>query len=76
MIHRELHSLLSRHGIREDNPVGNPFDPSLHEALTSEESTEFAPGSISRVFKKAYRLHDRLLRPAQVVVAKAPAEKN
>lgn len=75
LIHRELQSLLSRNGVQEINPVGQPFDPASHEALTSEETKEYAPGSISRVFKKAYRLHDRLIRPAQVVVAKAPTEK-
>ena len=72
LIHRQLQSLLQRHGVHEIDPVGQPFDPSAHEALTSEETTEYKPGLISRVFKKAYRLHDRLLRPAQVVVAKAP----
>ncbi|MGE0761926.1 MAG: nucleotide exchange factor GrpE [Bdellovibrionales bacterium] len=73
LIHRELQSLLSRHGVREIDPVGQPFDPGAHEALTSEETDQYPAGSISRVFKKAYRLHDRLLRPAQVVVAKAPS---
>lgn len=73
LIHRELQSLLNRHGVREQDPVGQPFDPNSHEALTSEETDQFPPGSVARVFKKAYRLHDRLLRPAQVVVAKAPS---
>ena len=72
MIHRELQTLLQRHGVQELNPVGQPFDPNAHEALTSEETDEYQPGLVSKVFKKAYRLHDRLLRPAQVVVAKAP----
>lgn len=75
MTHRELQSLLQRYGVQEINPIGQPFDPAAHEALTSEESDKADPGTISRVFKKAYKLHDRLIRPAQVVVAKAPAEK-
>jgi molecular chaperone GrpE len=75
MTHRELQALLVRNGVTEINPVGQPFDPSNHEALTSEETDQVPAGSIARVFKKAYKMYDRLLRPAQVVVAKAPSEK-
>jgi molecular chaperone GrpE len=75
MTQRELQALLARNGVTEINPVGQPFDPSSHEALTSEETDQVPAGSIARVFKKAYKMYDRLLRPAQVVVAKAPTEK-
>ncbi len=75
MTHKAFGTLLQKHGVQEVNPVGQPFDPATQEALTSEETDEVAPGSVSRVFRKAYRLHERLLRPAQVVVAKAPTEK-
>lgn len=74
LIQKELAALLSRHNIQEIDPLGQPFDPNLHEALTSEETDKYPPGTISRVFKKAYRLHDRLIRPAQVVVAQAPRQ--
>jgi molecular chaperone GrpE len=75
LIHRELQSLLSRHGVNEVGQVGQPFDPNLHEAVTSEVTEQVPPGAVSKIFKRAYRLHDRLLRPAQVVVAKAPETK-
>lgn len=74
LIYRELQGLLTRHGVQEMNPVGQPFDPSTQEAITSEPTDTHPPGSVSRVFRKAYRLHDRLLRPAQVVVAQAPSK--
>lgn len=72
LIHRELAALLERMGLSVVACEGKPFDPSVHEAISSEES-DAAPGTVTRVFKKAYRLHDRLIRPAQVVVAKAPS---
>lgn len=69
-----MKNALTRIGIEEINPLGEPFNPSLHEAISSEPSPEFEPGHICRVFKKAYKLHDRLLRPAQVAVATAMPE--
>lgn len=75
MTHKNFLATLHKNGIQEVNPVGQPFDPSTQEALTSEESDQVEPGTVSRVFRNGYRLHDRLLRAAQVVVAKAPAEK-
>jgi molecular chaperone GrpE len=68
----ELRAALSRHGVEELPAVGQPFDPSCHEALTSEETIAVPAGHVARVFKKPYRLHDRVIRPGQVVVAKAP----
>ena len=70
MTSNELRSVLTRHGVTEIASHGQPFDPAHHEALSSEESAEVAPGNITRVFKKPYRLHDRVVRPGQVVVAK------
>jgi molecular chaperone GrpE len=74
MIQKDLQESLKRHGIEELNCLGEKFDPTLHEALSSEETDKFDPGMISQVFKTAYKLHDRILRPAQVVVAQAPKE--
>jgi len=67
----EMRSILVRHGVVEVPSQGQPFDPALHEALSSEETAVCAPGMITQVFKKAYKLHDRVIRPGQVVVAKA-----
>jgi molecular chaperone GrpE len=67
---QQLRNTLAKHQITELPCHGLPFDPNLHEALSSEATNEVAPGHISRVFKKAYKFHDKILRPAQVVVAK------
>lgn len=66
-----LRALLSRFGVEEVPAEGQPFDPSVHEALSSEETDSFPAGHVSKVFKKPYKLHDRVIRPGQVVVAKA-----
>lgn len=66
----ELKSVLNKHGVSEV-PIehGKPFDPTVHEALSSEPHETMAPGSVTRVLRKPYKLHDRVLRPGQVVVA-------
>jgi molecular chaperone GrpE len=71
----ELKGVLQKHGIQELDAQGQMFDPQLHEAIGSEETESYEPGFVSQVLKKAYKIHDRLIRPAQVVVAKAPPEK-
>ncbi|MCB0362143.1 MAG: nucleotide exchange factor GrpE [Bdellovibrionales bacterium] len=70
----ELKGALQRFGLKGLDPLGEPFDPSQHEALSSEETTQVPPGHVSQVFRRAYKLHDRVIRPAQVVVAKEPKE--
>jgi molecular chaperone GrpE len=67
-----LTSTLSRFGIEEVNPVGEPFDPEYHEAMTMQPSSEAEPGSVLTVVQKGYLLNGRLLRPAMVVVAAEP----
>ncbi len=66
----DLKSLLQKHGVTEVVTLGQPFDPATHEALSSEPTDKVEPGNVLRVFQKAYKLHDKLIRPAQVVVAK------
>lgn len=66
----ELTNTLQRFGVSGIDPQGQVFDPTLHEALSSEESSTVPPGHITQVFKRAYKLHDRVIRPAQVVVAR------
>lgn len=58
--------------ISEINPLGAPFDPQQHEAMTAQPSATAEPDSVLLVVQKGYRLNDRLLRPARVIVAKAP----
>lgn len=64
-----LLSVLQRFGIQQIDPQGEPFDPNLHEAMTTQPSAVAEPGTILAVFQKGYTLNDRLLRPARVVVA-------
>lgn len=72
MTAQELKSLLQRHSVTEIPAQGVAFDPTVHEALSSEASDQMAPGHVLRVFKKPYKLHDKVIRPGQVVVARKP----
>ena len=72
LVHRSLASLLERNGVEEISTEGQ-FDPHVHEALLSQPS-EAEEGSVIDVVQKGYRLGDRVVRPARVVVAAAPAE--
>ncbi len=70
---RELKRRLEMRGLTLiDEAVGLPFDPNEHEALVYQESREHPPDHVIQLVRPGYRLHDRLLRPAQVVVAKEP----
>ena len=68
-----LGSVMSRFGIEEVDPHGEPFDPELHEAMSMVESDSAEPNSIVTVVQRGYQLNGRLLRPARVIVAKEPA---
>ena len=70
MTAQELKTALTRFGLSEVPSLGKEFNPIMHEALSSEETEDLPEGHITRVFKKAYKLHDRVIRPGQVVVAK------
>lgn len=59
--------------IAEIDPVGAPFDPKFHEAIAMQPSATAEPNSVLQVIQKGYRLNDRLLRPARVIVSQAPA---
>jgi len=72
-VERGFLGTLERHGIASQDPTGQPFDPNLHQAMAEQESAAHAPGSVMQAWTAAWTLHGRLLRPAMVVVAKAPA---
>lgn len=59
-------------GLIEIEPLGEPFNPELHEAMAMQPSAEHVPDSILQVVQKGYQLNGRLLRPARVIVARAP----
>lgn len=65
-------SVLEKYGIQRVDPVGEPFDPRLHEALTMVASPHAEPNSVVEVMQRGYVLNGRLVRAAKVVVAKAP----
>jgi len=67
-------SVLKKFTVEEINPCGEAFDPNLHQAMTMQASVEHEPNTVITVVQKGYTLHDRLLRPAMVIVAKAPEE--
>lgn len=74
-VERSFVGTLERNGIKRDDPVGQPFDPNLHQAMAEQESDTHAPGTVLQAWSKAWTLNGRLLRPAMVVVAKAPTEE-
>jgi molecular chaperone GrpE len=58
--------------IRQIDPLGEPFDPALHEAVMAQPSNTAEPDSVLQVLQRGYKLNGRLLRPARVIVARAP----
>ena len=71
---KQLARVLEQFGIVEVDPAGQPFDPQVHEAMTMQPSGDVEPGSVLTVIQKGYTLNGRLLRPARVIVAAAPAD--
>lgn len=69
---RLMDGVLAKFGVTQVDPKGERFDPARHQALSMVESAEVAPNHIVTVVQKGYLLRDRLLRPAMVVVARAP----
>jgi molecular chaperone GrpE len=72
---RELLSLLESLGVAAVDPLGQRFDPALHQAILHEPAPGFEPGCVAEVFRKGYTYKDRLLRPALVKVASAGPDK-
>jgi molecular chaperone GrpE len=70
MVYKQLQDFLSNSGVETIDATGQTFDPNLHEALAQEENHEVPEGYVIRQVRKGYRLRDRLLRPANVVVSK------
>lgn len=66
---KQLNAVFEKFRIQEVNPQGEKFDPNLHQAMAMVES-DAEPNTVTQVMQKGYQLHDRLLRPAMVAVAK------
>lgn len=76
LIERRLQLTLEQEGLAEIEAVGNTFDPELHHAVVSQETTEYPDGEIIDELQKGYKLNDKLLRPSMVRVAAKPTKKN
>ena len=72
MIHQQLKAALAEAGLEEVEAGGQPFDPNLHEAVSQQETDAVPDGHVARQLRKGYKMRERLLRPATVVVAKTP----
>jgi molecular chaperone GrpE len=73
MIQQQLKSALADTGLEEIDATGKPFDPNIHEAISQQESADMPEGNVLQQLRKGYKVKDRLLRPATVIVAKKPA---
>ncbi len=71
-VERSFLAVLERNSIKREDPTGKPFDPNLHQAMAEQESEAHKPGSVMHAWTPVWTLNGRLLRPAMVVVAKAP----
>jgi molecular chaperone GrpE len=69
---KQLQSAMEKYGVTELYPEGEPFDPAFHEAMTMQPSDTAEPDTVLTVVQRGYQLNGRLLRPARVIVAKAP----
>ena len=71
LTHKAFLEALRRHAVEQVNPVGEPFNPELHQAVSMQPSATAEPNTVTAVLAKGYTLSGRLLRPAMVVVAAA-----
>ena len=74
MILKQFSSFLKKENVELINAIGEQFDPTIHEVLTSEESSEHEENTIITQFVKGYTINSRVLRPSQVVISKKPSE--
>jgi molecular chaperone GrpE len=72
MTQQQLRNALAESGLEEVDASGKQFDPNLHEAVSQQETDAVPEGHVSQQLRKGYKLRERLLRPASVVVAKKP----
>jgi len=75
MVLTQAKSSLAQHGLKDINPVGQPFDPNLHESISAQPSADVPEGSVLSVVRTGYSLNGRLLRAASVVVSSGVASK-
>jgi molecular chaperone GrpE len=71
LVRSQILDLLRRHGITPIDAAGKPFDPNLHEAVMQKPTAEQPPNSVVQVLEQGFMVHDRVLRPAKVIVSAA-----
>ncbi len=76
MTHREILKVFEKFAVKPISASGEPFDPTYHEAVMQEETDEVPENTVVNEMQKGYLIHDRLLRPSMVVVAKSKTKKN
>ena len=76
MILKQFSSFLKKENVELINAIGEKFDPTVHEVLTSEESSEHEENTIISQFVKGYTINNRVLRPSQVVISKKPSPES
>lgn len=72
LCHKMLLDVMAKEGCEIVDPEGEPFDPNLHQAMSTVESDEVEPNTVTMVVQKGYTLNGRLVRPAMVMVSRAP----
>jgi molecular chaperone GrpE len=72
LVQSQLLDVFNRFGVTPIDALGRPFDPTVHEAVAQEPRSDVAPGTVVEVHEPGYRLHERVVRPARVVVASSP----
>ncbi|MBT8363988.1 MAG: nucleotide exchange factor GrpE [Deltaproteobacteria bacterium] len=75
MTHKEILKVFEKFKVKPISAIGQPFDPTFHEAVMQEETDEFPENTVINELQKGYLIHDRLLRPSMVVVAKSKEKK-
>ena len=73
MIHQQFKAVLTEAGLEDVEATGKMFDPNLHEAVSQQETADVPEGTVVMQLRKGYKLRDRLIRPATVIVAKQPS---
>jgi molecular chaperone GrpE len=74
LVHREILAAFAKHGVREIEAVGQLFDPAVHEAMGQIPSDDVPANGVLEVLQKGYVIHDRMLRPARVIVSRGPTD--
>jgi molecular chaperone GrpE len=75
LVHREVLGALAKHGVKEIEAEGQTFDPADHEAMGQIPNAEVPPNTVLEVLQKGYVIHDRMLRPARVIVSREATQE-